>query len=193
MLSKQTPLPRSVRSEVGVEPTEAALGLIDVMTRFRLVAVLVWTSLAALTAACGAATEPSTARSGGTSEPESSTSTQTSAGGDAAVWSLGPDQSLQRSSTKFTALVSRLGCNNGVTGQVVAPETHMSEHEVAVTFSVAPKQPGAAACPGNDQVSYEVDLGEPLRDRALVDGQCLPGGEAVSTSFCATGPTRFRP
>lgn len=69
----------------------------------------------------------------------------------------------------------------------------MSESEVVVTFSVAPKQPGAAACPGNDQVSYEVDLGEPLRDRALVDGQCLPGAEAATTSFCATGPTRFRP
>jgi hypothetical protein len=163
------------------------------MTRFRLVSVLVWTSLAALTAACGAATEPSTAGSGGTSEPESSTSAQTRAGGDAAVWGIGPDQSLLRSSTKFTALVSRLGCNNGVTGQVLAPEIHMSESEVVVTFSVAPKQPGAATCPGNDQVSYQVDLGEPLQDRALVDGRCLPGGEAATTSFCLTGPTRFRP
>ncbi|MFG1674724.1 hypothetical protein [Micromonospora sp. NPDC049282] len=69
----------------------------------------------------------------------------------------------------------------------------MSESEVVVTFSVAPKPPGAAACPGNNQVSYEVNLGELLRDRALVDGQCLPDGEAVTTSFCATGPTRFRP
>ncbi|SBV29526.1 hypothetical protein GA0070620_5103 [Micromonospora krabiensis] len=69
----------------------------------------------------------------------------------------------------------------------------MSASEVVVTFSVAPKQPGAAACPGNNQVSYEVDLGELLRDRALVDGQCLPDGEAPTTSFCATGPTRFRP
>ncbi|WP_139217883.1 hypothetical protein [Micromonospora phaseoli] len=177
-----------------MEPMVAASGLIDVVTRLRLASVLVWASLATLTAACGAAAnEPSNARSGEISEPQSSTSTPLIAGGDAAVWSLGPDQSLQRSSTKFIALVSRLGCNSGVTGQVLAPEIHKSESEVVVAFSVAPKQPGAAACPGNDQVPYEVDLGEPLRDRALADGQCLPGGGAVTTSFCATGPTRFRP
>lgn len=176
-----------------VEPTEAASSHTDVMTRFRLVSVLVWTSLLALTEACGAATEPSTAGSGGASEPESSTSTRTRAGGDAAVWSLGHDQSLQKSSRKFTALVSRLDCNNGVTGQVLAPEIHISESEVVVTFSVVTKQLDRADCPSNDKVSYEVDLGEPLRDRALIDGQCLPGGRAVTTSFCATGPTRSRP
>jgi hypothetical protein len=62
-----------------------------------------------------------------------------------------------------------------------------------VTFSVAPRQPGAAPCPGNDQVSYEVDLGEALRSRALVDGQCLPSGQASNTSFCFPDSTRFRP
>jgi hypothetical protein len=69
----------------------------------------------------------------------------------------------------------------------------MSESEVVVTFSVAPKQPGPAECQDNDQVPYEVDLGEPLRARALVDGQCLPGGEAATTSMCARGATRFSP
>lgn len=171
---------------------EAVLGLIDMMSRFRLGSVLMWASLTALTA-CEATTEPATAGSVETSEAESSTSTQTSAGGDAAVWDLSPGQRLERSSTTFVALVSRLGCNGGVTGQVLTPEIHMSESEVVVTFSVALKSPGAAACPGNNQVSYEVSLGEPLRGRALVDGQCLPDGVAASTSFCATGPTRFRP
>jgi hypothetical protein len=113
--------------------------------------------------------------------------------GDAAVWDLKPDQSLERSSTTFTALVSRLGCNSGVTGQVLAPEIRMSESDVVVIFTVAPKQPGPAACPGNDEVSYEVDLGEPLQGRVIVDGQCLPGREAATTAFCASGPTRFRP
>ena len=113
--------------------------------------------------------------------------------GDPAVWNLKPDQSLEVSSTTFTALVSRLGCNGGVTGQVLAPEIRMSGSEVVVTFSVAPKQPGPATCPGNDEVSYQVDLGEPLQGRAIVDGQCLPGREAATTVFCASGPTRFRP
>jgi hypothetical protein len=106
---------------------------------------------------------------------------------------VGPDQSVQKSSTKFTALVSRLGCNSGVTGQVLAPEIQMSESEVVVTFSVAPRQPGPATCPGNDQVSYEVDLGEPLGNRAFIDGHCLPGGEAATTSLCVPDSTRFRP
>jgi hypothetical protein len=69
----------------------------------------------------------------------------------------------------------------------------MNESEVVVTFIVAAKRPGAASCPGNDQVSYEVDLGEPLQDRTLVDGQCLPGGEGATTAFCASGSTRFKP
>jgi hypothetical protein len=114
------------------------------------------------------------------------------AGGDAAVWFLAPDQDLQRSSTTFIALVSRLGCNSGVTGQVLEPEIRTSESEVVVTFSVA-KQLGPADCPSNDQVPYEVDLGEPLQARALVDGQCLPGGAAATTSFCVPDATRFRP
>jgi hypothetical protein len=69
----------------------------------------------------------------------------------------------------------------------------MSESEVVVTFSVVPKQPGPAGCPGNDEISYEVDLGEPLQGRAIVDGQCLRGREAATTAFCASGSTRFRP
>jgi hypothetical protein len=69
----------------------------------------------------------------------------------------------------------------------------MSAAEVVVTFSVAPQQLGAADCQGNDQIPFEVDLGEPLQGRALVDGQCLPGGEAATTSFCVPDATRFRP
>jgi hypothetical protein len=164
-----------------------------VVTRFRYASVLVWTSVAAVLPACADATGPSPTGPGGTSQIEASPSATTNARGDAAVWFLKPDQSLQRSSTKFTALVSRLGCNGGVTGQVLAPEIHMTESEVVVTFVVAAKQPSSAACPTNDQISYEVDLGEALQGRALVDGQCLPGREGATTSFCTPDFTRFRP
>jgi hypothetical protein len=162
-------------------------------TRWRLASVLVWASLTAMTGACQTAAEPSTATPAETPETGASTSATTSAPGDAATWQLGPEQSLQSTSTGFTALVSRLGCNGGVTGQVLAPEIHPSQSEIVVTFRVAPKEPGAAPCPSNNQVPYEVDLGEPLRGRAVVDGQCLPGGEAADTADCADGPTRFRP
>jgi hypothetical protein len=164
----------------------------EMMTRSRLVSVVVWTSLATLMPSCGATTEPSPARSDGASETKASTSAKASARGDAAVWFLKQDQKLQRSSTKFTALVSRLGCNNGVTGQVLAPEIHASGSEVVVTFFVGAKLPGVATCRGNNQVSFEVDLVEPLQDRALVDGHCL-GREASTTAFCVPDATRFRP
>lgn len=113
--------------------------------------------------------------------------------GAAAVWVGGPDQELGPSSTVFTALVSRLGCNSGVTGEVLSPDIRVTESDVIVTFSVAPERSGAADCQGNDQVPYEVSLPEPLGDRALVDGQCLDGGEAGTTSFCQPDGTRWAP
>ena len=106
---------------------------------------------------------------------------------------LKPGQTLQGSSTRFTALVSRLDCNSGVTGQVLAPHIRLSESAIVVTFTVAPKQSGDATCPGNAQVATEADLGEPLRGRALKDGQCLPGGQAGGTAFCIPDATRFKP
>src|SRR5262245_26414387 len=41
--------------------------------------------------------------------------------GAAAVWQLAPRQDLTGSATRFTALVTRIACNNGVTGEVFAP------------------------------------------------------------------------
>jgi hypothetical protein len=159
----------------------------DMLTGLRLAPIMIWTSVAALTAACGAAAGPSTSVSGGAPE------TATTVDGDAAVWDLAPNSVIERSSTTFTALVSRLACNSGVTGKVQAPEIQMSESAVVVTFSVAPAEPGGGDCQGNKEVAHEVVLGEPLLDRDLVDGQCLPGGEAVTTSHCVPGPTRYKP
>lgn len=155
--------------------------------------------VAALTTSCGAP-DPSTTAAGPASVSTASTSPASAASrsggagapGDAAVWIVGPDQRIGDSSSTFTALVSRLGCNSGVTGQVLAPEIRLGEVGVIVTFRVAPPSRGGR-CPGNDQVAYEVDLGEPLGHRALIDGQCLPGGEAVGTSFCLPDPARHRP
>lgn len=137
--------------------------------RSRVAAVSMWTALASVAAGCQLG------------------------GGDAAVWELAPDQRLQPSSTTFTALVSRLGCSSGVTGEVLAPEIRLTESEVVVIFSVAPLEARSGTCQGNDQVPYQVELGEPLGDRALVDGECLPGREAATTSFCMPDSVRFRP
>ena len=108
------------------------------------------------------------------------------------MWTVEPSQRLDPSSTGFTALVSRLACNSGVTGEVYAPKVQVGEDEIIVTFSVAPTE-GAQSCPSNDLVPHRVDLGEPLGDRSLVDGQCRPGAKASTTSFCLAGSARYTP
>ncbi|RIQ18887.1 hypothetical protein [Jiangella rhizosphaerae] len=113
--------------------------------------------------------------------------------GAPAVWQLQPDQRLTAASTGFTALVSRLACNSGVTGDVVEPDIEIGEAEIVVTFRVEPDDPGAADCQGNDWVPYEVSVNEPIGDRALIDGQCRPGGAAEQTVFCDPGPSRWTP
>lgn len=113
--------------------------------------------------------------------------------GDAAVWFPAPGSAIESSTTTFAVLVSRLGCNNGTTGRVQTPEIVSNESEVVITFTVAAKGPGAANCQGNQEVAYKIDLGEPLLERALIDGQCLPGGEAVTTSFCVPDSARYEP
>ena len=116
-----------------------------------------------------------------------------SAGGETAVWELGPDQAISASSTNFTARVSRLECNSGVTGAVLAPDVQIAGSEVVVTFQVEPQNPNGANCQGNNWVPYQVELGEPIGNRPLIDGQCLPGREAERTSFCRPDGRRWTP
>lgn len=143
-------------------------------------AVLVLMLSAAMTQACES--KPSPARTVTAPSP---------AGGDPASWHLAPGQSLTASSTGFTALVSRMDCNGGVTGQVLPPAIRSTSSEIVVTFTVAAKSPGPAPCQGNNQVPYEVELGEPLRGRALVDGLCGEGGTQAGTAFCEPTATRY--
>jgi hypothetical protein len=67
--------------------------------------VLLLTMSATLASACGAGPEPFPAEPGPSVEVERRVSPSTRAGGDAAVWVLQADSSLQKSSTRFTALV----------------------------------------------------------------------------------------
>lgn len=109
----------------------------------------------------------------------------------AAVWELKPGQPLTASSTRFTAFVSRLGCNSGMTGALLAPDVEIRTADVVLTFQVEPGDPRGGNCQGNNRVPYEVELSEPIGDRALVDGQCLPGREAEHTSFCEPDGNRW--
>jgi hypothetical protein len=112
---------------------------------------------------------------------------------EAAVWELAPDQTVTAAATTFTALVSRLGCNSGRTGDVSAPDIQVTDPQVVVTFAVEPADPGGGDCQGNDWVTYKVTLDEPLGNRPLIDGQCLPGRSAEKTSLCDADGTRWRP
>ncbi len=127
--------------------------------------------------------------------PSTSTSVPITAPGEhapeTAVWSIAPGDELTSASSVFTAQVSRLGCSGGVTGPVRPPSIEKVANRIVVTFTVQPVGPGGHTCPGNDQVPTRVDLGEPIRDRQLVDGACRAGKEAASTSFCIDGAVRW--
>jgi hypothetical protein len=152
----------------------------------------VWSSVAALTAGCGAATKPTTAGSGESPGAAGGISARPRTPSDPAIWVLGPHPSLRESSS-FTARVTRLDCNSGITGHVLEPEIHLTDSKAIVTFSVAESARRAATCQANNLVPYEVNLGEPLGHRALIDGHCLPDGAAATTSWCRNGPARFQP
>lgn len=109
-----------------------------------------------------------------------------------AVWSVDPNDPPIRQSESFTAMVTRLGCNGGQTGEVLTPTIAVEAERIVVTFAVAPLPEGMYTCPGNDQVRVLVELEEPIGSRELLDGACL-SGEAVSTSFCETGAVRWEP
>jgi len=110
--------------------------------------------------------------------------------GDTATWTVDVDDPPTAGSSSFTALVTRVGCGGGRTGEVLRPEVGVTETEVVLTFTVAALE-GPAPCPGNDAVPTVVDLGTPLGDRLLVDGGCRTEPDAAP--LCADDGVRWRP
>jgi hypothetical protein len=110
---------------------------------------------------------------------------------EAAVWFIKSNKDVTSASRTFTAYVSRLGCNGGVTGKVLQPTIQKSDTRIVVTFTVEAAPPGFHTCQGNDRVPMLVDLGEALGDRQLVDGACRSGAEAATTAFCVDGSVRW--
>lgn len=113
-------------------------------------------------------------------------------GTGAATWVVAPDEQIAAGTTTFTALVTRLSCSGGVTGTVEEPRIRVTDEQVILTFRVSPEDPAAADCQGNDAVPYDVELPEPLGDRALVDGACEDRSIA-GTAACSAGPVRAVP
>jgi hypothetical protein len=108
-----------------------------------------------------------------------------------ATWVVSPNQDLGSDTSTFAVLVTRVGCNGGLTGEVTPPDLSLDETQVVLTFRVRPDEPESATCPGNDAVPYEVALGEPLGDRKLVDGFCLLAHGSLPD--CEPDAVRYRP
>ncbi len=102
--------------------------------------------------------------------------------GATATWALADEAPVSSDDTIFVQ-VTRLGCNDGVTGDVLDPVVQATDTEIVVSISVAALPAGDHTCPGNDAVPVTVVLGEPIGNRRLVDGACR-STEASGTSFC---------
>jgi hypothetical protein len=108
-------------------------------------------------------------------------------GSTPAGWQLDPAV-LTVASTTFFASVTRTECASGITGDVGEPIVEMDTSEVVVTFRPPDLPPGPYTCGSNAPTVVEVDLGEPLGDRVLVDGGCLEDGR-LPPNLCE----RWRP
>ncbi|QWC83787.1 hypothetical protein KLP28_09050 [Nocardioidaceae bacterium] len=121
-----------------------------------------------------------------------STPSEPSATGAVATWRVARGTMIDTDMDAFTAEVTRLDCNSGVTGEVFAPTVVETDDRVVVTFAVAPSARLPVTCQGNALVPADVRLEAPIGDRVLVDGACEPGGGAESTGFCNRDGVRFR-
>lgn len=155
---------------------------------------LAWVVLALSLTACGAPTGEAGAGEAGQRQASQGGAAVTSAAGDTAVWETSPSSPPGATEATFVALVSRLGCSGGQTGQVLRPDVVEQDDEVVITFTVEPlpSAGGDYTCQGNPPVPYVVELSRPLDHRRLLDGACL-SGEASTTSFCTSGAARHVP
>lgn len=157
------------------------------MKRLALFAVVVLAGCGSANSSSSDTTDPS---------PASTTTTTTTVAqpkGEVATWRIESAEDVAGNATSFPANVSRLGCNDGETGEVLAPTIELDASQIVVTFTVAPAEPGGHTCPSNDIVKFVVDVGEPIGNRELVDGACRNGSDAATTSWCADGAVRWAP
>lgn len=106
---------------------------------------------------------------------------------NAATWTfdvnIGPEPTTQR----FTALVSEVPCVGGrsAEGRILAPVIRLEATRALVIFGVVPPVGGGVqACPKAPPTRFDVDLGQPLGNRELLDGATIPPRNPILVSCC---------
>lgn len=89
-----------------------------------------------------------------------------------ATWELSSPTAVGADDDSLKIGVSRWGCANGDTGEISDVEIDHGEDQITLRASVEPMYGSAYDCRGNNVVEIDVDLGEPIGDRELVDGAC---------------------
>ena len=107
---------------------------------------------------------------------------------DAATWNLPLDVAPAADLRRFTAEVSEVPCVGGrpADGRILPPLVLRQVTRVVVIFGVVPPSAtgGPMACPRAPATRYDVDLGEPLGPRELLDGATIPERSPVQISCC---------
>ena len=97
-----------------------------------------------------------------------------------ASWWLDPAAApLSPDATTIPALITERACASGQPpgDRVVAPEVFSSEAAILATVWIR-RQQGGQDCQGNPAVPLEIELGQPVGDRQLLDGSEIPPRDA---------------
>lgn len=99
--------------------------------------------------------------------------------GEPALWWPAPGQDVGPDTQVLDVMVLEQECASGqrATGRIKDPKVERDDRQVIVTFTVEPV--GEATCPSNPPTPHQLDLGEPLGDRQLLDGGTEPPREPI--------------
>lgn len=113
-------------------------------------------------------------------------------GGTLATWTLASDATVSSTSESISVLVTRVGCNGGVTGPVDRVSVDAVGDDLVITIRVqAPASGDRQLCPGNNPTRTRIRLGEAVGDRDLIDGGCRLVDMSTTPPDCADGPGRW--
>lgn len=92
-----------------------------------------------------------------------------------APWEPAPGAALTPDTTRIDVLVNERACASGTSaeGRIAPATVEYGPETVTITLAVIPVT-GPAACPGNPDTPFTIELDEPLGDRTLLDGGTTP-------------------